>query len=513
MLDFDEILLGVNNQGVKKYLREAIKSYQVGNYRSAIIAAWIAAMFDLVKKFEILVKDREQEAINVWKTLKSKIRNHENWEQDLINAAHKTKMIGKYDKEVLDNFRNLRNRYAHPSFDETSFSEMGDLFDPTPEEVRYFIRTLYDIILSQPAQLGAFYVNNLIGSIKDPSFFSENVFLKDLKRTKEIVRDRLSLINSGQIPRLIQELFHSLHSPFSTNHELNLLCFLVNAWGLQKEDESFSDVNIAEMWNTYIQEKGLSLTILVGILSYPECINELSEESQEQISSAFEFHIFKCEEAPRTAVNFLASADVVPLAKTLLDKAPGLIPLEEIIQQSWHYKKLFGDKFSSLFGQQILIQAQETLETCNGYRVNPVISALQDCVFWEVVNTIPDSQKSVFADKLIRSLNSNNYGTITLISFENRGEIPIKWVSILLKEWSQLINDPKLRKKLPYYLDNYLGLVQRYVNELGDDAVLSQVVELIAEVISENESALTKLEQDNKDAWNFWQETYAKYSN
>lgn len=47
MLDFDEILVSVKNPQIKKYIKESIKSYQVGNYRSAIISIWIAAMFKL----------------------------------------------------------------------------------------------------------------------------------------------------------------------------------------------------------------------------------------------------------------------------------------------------------------------------------------------------------------------------------------------------------------------------------------------------------------------------------
>ncbi len=80
MLDFDEILVSVKNPQIKKYLEESIKSYRVGNYRSAILAVWIATMFDLVKKFEVLVDQREPTAIDKWNNLKPKIEAHKNWE-------------------------------------------------------------------------------------------------------------------------------------------------------------------------------------------------------------------------------------------------------------------------------------------------------------------------------------------------------------------------------------------------------------------------------------------------
>ena len=166
MLDFDEVLVNIKNPQIRKYVEEAVKSYRVGNYRSAILSIWIAAMFDLVKKFETLIDQREPSAIEKWDVLKPKIENHKNWERELICAAKAVAMISRYEADSLENLLKTRNRYAHPSFD-----DIGILFDPTPEEVRYFIRTLYDIVLSQPAQLGAFYVNQLLESIKNPTFF------------------------------------------------------------------------------------------------------------------------------------------------------------------------------------------------------------------------------------------------------------------------------------------------------------------------------------------------------
>ncbi|MBD1822341.1 hypothetical protein H6F51_07500 [Cyanobacteria bacterium FACHB-DQ100] len=68
MLDFDEILVSIRNPQIQKYVEEAIKSYRIGNYRSAILAVWVATMFDLVKKFEILVEQRKPNAIQKWGT-------------------------------------------------------------------------------------------------------------------------------------------------------------------------------------------------------------------------------------------------------------------------------------------------------------------------------------------------------------------------------------------------------------------------------------------------------------
>lgn len=201
MLDFDEVLVSVKNPQVKRYVEESISSYRVGNYRSAILAVWIAAMFDLVKKFEILVDQREPTAVSKWQNLKPKIESHKNWEKELIEAAAAVDMLSSFEADALNTLIKSRNRYAHPSFD-----DVGTLFDPTPEEVRYFIRTLYDIVLSQPAQLGAFYVNQLLESLKSPTFFVNQLRADELAIEKSFVLERIRRINPKQSPRLLKTI-------------------------------------------------------------------------------------------------------------------------------------------------------------------------------------------------------------------------------------------------------------------------------------------------------------------
>jgi hypothetical protein len=252
MLDFDEILVNVNNPQIKKYLAESIKSYAVGNYRSAIISVWIASMFDLVKKFKILVEEREPSAVTAWGHLEPKITDHKNWERELICKAKSVGMLSIYEADTLERLNETRNRYAHPSFD-----DVGTLFDPTPEEVRYFIRTLYDIVLSQPAQLGAFYVNQLKESIKEANYFSSKPSTTSLNKNRCEVAQKLRLINSKQLPRLIKELFVDFVSPSSEEHKLNILCFIINSWDYGLEDSKVANASqqITHSWNEYISEK------------------------------------------------------------------------------------------------------------------------------------------------------------------------------------------------------------------------------------------------------------------
>lgn len=511
MLDFDEILLKVKDSQIRKYLKESIKSYQVGNYRSAILAVWVATMFNLVKKFEILVEQREPTAIKKWEKLKLKIEAHQNWEQELIDAAKEVAMISRYEADTLKSLSKTRNRYAHPAFDET-----GDLFDPTPEEVRYFIRTLYEIVLSQPAQLGAFYVNQLLQSIQKINFFPDQPYPHSLTKFKEYVIEKVNRTNSRQIPRLIKELFKSLASPHSKEHEINILCFLINIWGAKNELQ-FSDI-ISNSWNEYILEKrsDLNIDVLQGILNYPECINELSDQAQGVIKSVLKSEILPDGEISRkSAAKFLAAADTVSIAKDLLDEASHLIQLDDLIELSLHYNYLFGNQFSKIFGQKIFEETRRVLKTRDGYQVNPALAALRQCPMWDLADTLPESEQVEFANELITSLNSNNYGTMNLLSFNNREEIPIKWVKLLLDQWStDLSKNSQYKKRFPYYLENYLGLVERYTNELGNHEKLKEVIQIIVNLDNQNHHALehiAKLEA-NETIWMFWQKLIEKYS-
>ena len=502
MLDFDEILVSVKNPQIRKYLEEAIKSYRIGNYRSAILAVWVATMFDLVKKFEILVEQRESIAIDKWKQLEPKIKNHQNWEQELIQAAKSAAMISRYEADTLESLSKTRNRYAHPSFD-----EVGILFDPTPEEVRYFIRTLYDIALSQPAQLGAFYVTQLLESIKNSIFFPEQPSSGELTQLRDSVVEKIKRINSRQIPRLLKELFKALNSPISKEHELNILCFLVNIWGAKTELNLSTEVST--YWNEYILEQEISSTVLEGILTYPERINELSEKAQRAIALVLKSQILKKLRHSESVVKFLTAADTVPLARTVLDEAPKLIPLDRVIKCSEHYACLFGDKFAEIFGQDILKETRRVLKTRDGYQVNPVLSILRECQIWDLANTLPDLEQKNFANELIASLNANNWETMSLLSFDNRNEIPIKWVKLLLEEWADFWSrHPRFNIN---YLERYLGLVERYINELGDYEKPKEVVQgIIESTDSQIAESVAELEA-NEPAWAFWQKLLKRY--
>jgi hypothetical protein len=511
MLDFDEILAGIKNPEIKKYVEESIKSYSVKNYRSAIIAVWIAAMFDLVKKFEILVEQREPTAIEKWSKLQPNIENHKNWETQLIDSAEKVSMISSYEGETLKQLAKTRNRYAHPSFD-----EVGSLFDPTPEEVRYFIRTLYDIVLSQPAQLGAFYVNQLLEKIKEPRFFIVKLVDKNnILSQSELVINTITRINQRQVPRLVKSLFTIVRHPISDEHKSNALCFISNIWGNNHSTTEIA-VQISSQWDEYISEhKSASVIILESILAYPECINRLSEKSQNSIEKVVKWSLKQGRKFSVSCLDFLQYADIVHVAKSVLDDLPNLIDICEIMKLHGYYQEILGlEIFRGKFGVLIYRETRKVLKQGNGYIVNPKMEALQSCGIWDIASSFSIDEQKEFASDLISSLNNNNFSTMNLLNFENRNDIPIKWTKMLLDSWNEkVVIEPLLMRTATVYTEHYLGLLNRHEIEVGDYKETGNILESIIDVSrNENFSKFLNLDE-NDDAWLFLQKILLRNTN
>jgi hypothetical protein len=60
--DLDELILRCRDVRTREYIREAVSSYRVGAFRSAIVGTWIAVCFDLIGKFRELALAGDKEA-------------------------------------------------------------------------------------------------------------------------------------------------------------------------------------------------------------------------------------------------------------------------------------------------------------------------------------------------------------------------------------------------------------------------------------------------------------------
>jgi hypothetical protein len=154
------------------------------------------------------------------------------------------------------------------------------------------------------------------------------------------------------------------------------------------------------------------------------------------------------------------------------------------------------------------------LLTGNGHKVNPALSALRKCGIWKIANTLSSTEQESFANELIDSLNSNNWATMNLLSFKNRQDIPIKWSKLLLEQWSdKLQTDSRIPKALIAYLEQYLGLVERYTTELGTYGRLEEVIKILIVRTKDNPRALESISElaSNESLWAFWRKLLAEH--
>jgi hypothetical protein len=52
--DLDELVLCCRTEEARSYISEAVACYKVGAFRSSIVAAWIAVVYDLLSKIREL---------------------------------------------------------------------------------------------------------------------------------------------------------------------------------------------------------------------------------------------------------------------------------------------------------------------------------------------------------------------------------------------------------------------------------------------------------------------------
>lgn len=141
----------IQHTRTKEYFKEVLSSYQIGNYRSAVVSLYTVVVTDLINKLKDLV-DREED-VGAKKILdeinEERLRDTSlsKWETSLVNKVfEQTKLIEPHDKANIDALKNHRNLSAHPAITEDDL-----LFTPNKETVRAHIRNMLEGILTKPS--------------------------------------------------------------------------------------------------------------------------------------------------------------------------------------------------------------------------------------------------------------------------------------------------------------------------------------------------------------------------
>jgi hypothetical protein len=150
MRALEDLLNEVRDRESRRYLEEAISAYNVGAFRAAIVATWVAVAFDLIAKIRQLAAAGDLAANEFTRKLDQAIEGDGTnvllaIERNLIKEAHETfEFIERRERKELERLRDDRHVCAHPAFVRPT-----EVFGPPPELVRAHIATAVDAVLSK----------------------------------------------------------------------------------------------------------------------------------------------------------------------------------------------------------------------------------------------------------------------------------------------------------------------------------------------------------------------------
>lgn len=203
ILSFEELIVRLVDDDAKAHIREAVRCYEAGAYRAAIVSAYVAVCFDLIAKLRLLGAGGDKKAISLAAKLDrlqeqqrtghpQAIGNLLKFERNLLeDFRDKFDFFGHQEFEELSRLRADRNRCAHPTFSHDALP-----YAPAAELARLHIRSALSYVLSQPARQGKAALASLRAVVVSPFFPKTLNDAVALLRGTEIEKARDSLIRA-----------------------------------------------------------------------------------------------------------------------------------------------------------------------------------------------------------------------------------------------------------------------------------------------------------------------------
>lgn len=168
ILGFEEMIVRCVEEDAKVHVREAVRCYETGAYRAAIVSAYVSVCFDLIAKLRGLAFDGDTVADTLVQKLDGLQEQQRNGNSQAISGLlefernlledfrDKFDFFGHQEFEELSRLRTDRNRCAHPTF-----FHGAQRYSPPAELARLHIRSALSHVLSQPARQGKAALANL----------------------------------------------------------------------------------------------------------------------------------------------------------------------------------------------------------------------------------------------------------------------------------------------------------------------------------------------------------------
>lgn len=208
-IDLESLLESCSDARARVYIKEAIDCYRVGAYRSAIVATWIAVVYNIIDKLrEIGIAGDAVAAAQVKKfediTQNRDIEEALKFERSILGAIQTPyEFITAQEAVELGRLQEDRNRCAHPNL----FRD-DEVFTPTPEQARMHIRNAVEIMLARPPVQGMAALTFLQHQVDSEYFPTDGKAAYEALKASPVYRAKRNLIKSfilGAISSCIKE--------------------------------------------------------------------------------------------------------------------------------------------------------------------------------------------------------------------------------------------------------------------------------------------------------------------
>lgn len=170
-IDLDELVLLCRNEKARSFIQEAVQCYRAGAFRQAIVATWIAIVYDIIHKFQELELAGDANAskhLEKFEKIRQSgdLKGSLEFERNILNVAQKDfELISDIEFIDLARLQEDRNRCAHPAMNTND-----EIYQPSPELARSHLRNAIEHLLQRPPVQGKAALNRLISDIESDYF-------------------------------------------------------------------------------------------------------------------------------------------------------------------------------------------------------------------------------------------------------------------------------------------------------------------------------------------------------
>ncbi len=244
-LDLDMMCQAILDAGDRDLLSEAVRCYQIGSHRAAIILCWVATADCLRRRINVLAGEGDSLAKQAQDEL-STVDGQACYEENLISATRKCEFIDDYEARALRFARDTRSQCAHPT---------GVI--PSAEAVRHILYICVETVLARRGYRGMAFIRNVV-TVQ----FDDRHFLPSEVRATEHCREILGRVPTRLWPHFVRAAALERPGPNSEIWQKNALAFFRV---LLAEADDLTAQHIAPLFQGFEQNDPDFFAILVGI--------------------------------------------------------------------------------------------------------------------------------------------------------------------------------------------------------------------------------------------------------